>query len=67
MSFQAYCFKCEKTVTAFPVDEDEEFWSAVAENADVEVMHVSDNEDHRWRLNNQEKENLRKARREGGI
>jgi hypothetical protein len=67
MLFRAYCFKCEKTVSAFPVSKDEEFWSAVAENADVEVIHLTNDGDHRWKLNNQEKENLRKTRAKGLI
>jgi hypothetical protein len=68
-SFQVYCFKCEKTVTAFPCGlSEDEFWAALDKNGDVEVMRVGDNDgDHRWKLNGQEKAHLHKARAEGLI
>jgi hypothetical protein len=67
MNVQAYCFKCEKTVTALSILADGEFWSAIEKDADIEVMHTADDGDHRWKLNKQEKENLRKTRAEGHI
>lgn len=47
-------------MTALPLLGGDEFWRAVKDDAtDVEVMHVSADGDHRWKLNHQEKENLR--------
>jgi hypothetical protein len=43
------------------------FWSAIGIDGDVEVMHISDSGDHRWKLNRHEKENLRNARAKGSI
>jgi hypothetical protein len=67
MNFQAYCFKCEKRVTALSVLSDKEFWSALDKNAEIWVMHRGDDGDHRWKLIDSEKENLRRKRTEGHI
>ena len=67
MNVQAYCFKCEKRVTVLSILAENEFWAAIDKNTDVEVMHTADDGDHRWKLNNNEKEKLRKARTEGRI
>ncbi len=66
MLIQSHCFACEKTVHPVNLSEDA-FWSAIDDDGDVEVMHVSENGDHRWRLNRHEKENLRNARAKGLI
>jgi hypothetical protein len=62
---QAYCFKCEKTVSAHAIQSEKEFWSAIESDGDVEVIHVADDGDHRWKLNRREKENLRNTRAKG--
>lgn len=68
MLIQSYCFKCEKTMTINYINLSEaEFWAAIDCNGDIEVMHASNDGDHRWMLNNQEKENLRKTRAKGLI
>jgi hypothetical protein len=59
MSFQAYCFKCEKSVTAFPILGGAELQEALSKYAEIEVMHLSDAGDHQWKLNKYEKEHLR--------
>jgi hypothetical protein len=58
MSFLAYCFACERKVTAHTLLSADDVLAALNTGDDVEVMHVSDNGDHRWRLNWQEKGNL---------
>jgi hypothetical protein len=65
MNFQAYCFKCGKTVTVLSILAADEFWSAIDENTDIEVVHTADDGDHRWKLNEHEKKNLRKTKTEG--
>jgi hypothetical protein len=65
ISFQAYCFRCERTVIALPILTDVEFWSALNADADVEVMHIASDGDHRWNLIKQEKKNLRIERAKG--
>lgn len=60
MPFQAYCFKCEKSVTAFPILGGAELQQALSTDTEIEVMHFSDLDDHRWKLNKDEKEHLRK-------
>jgi hypothetical protein len=61
MTFQAYCPHCEKKVTAHTLLSGKEPKAALDNNGEVEVMHTAENGDHAWRLNNQEKENLRNA------
>jgi hypothetical protein len=58
MSFQAYCFRCEKSVTAFPVLGGAELQQALSIDAEIEVMHLSDAGDHQWKLNKLEKSHL---------
>ena len=65
ISFQAYCFRCEETVTASPILTDVDFWSALNADADIEVMHKASDGDHRWKLIKQEKTNLRIERAKG--
>jgi hypothetical protein len=67
MDLQAYCFQCEKKVTAFSGLPEDEFWLAVDRNFDIEVVHAADDGDHRWRLNDAQKKNLRKERAGGHI
>jgi hypothetical protein len=67
MNFQAYCFKCEKRVTALSLLADDEFWAAIDTNTEIEVMHTADEGDHRWKLNGHEKEKLRTDRAKGLI
>ena len=62
MNIQAYCLKCGKMVTALPVLPEDEFWPALDKDADIEVMHVSRHGDHRWRLTELQKDNLRRKR-----
>lgn len=61
MTFQAYCPYCEKKVTAMPLLSRSELKSTLDGNGDVNAMHTAENGYHTWRLNNQEKENLRNA------
>ena len=44
-----------------------ELWLALDSDADIEVMHIGEQGDHRWKLNHQEKEHLRKRKAEGSI
>jgi len=59
MTFLAYCFACEKRVSALTILDEEGLRQAADNDADIEVMHTSDKGDHRWMLNRQEKERLR--------
>ena len=61
MTFQANCPDCKKTVTALPLLGGNDPRLALDSDEDVEVMHTTENGDHRWSLNKQEKENLRDA------
>jgi hypothetical protein len=65
MTFQAYCYVCEKTVHAGTILSDEDLWQALESGADVEVMHVSDKGDHLWKLNREERANLLKNKTGG--
>lgn len=65
MNFQAYCFACEKKVSALTILDKAGLWQALDSGADIEVMHTSDKGDHRWKLNREEREHLRKIRAEG--
>jgi hypothetical protein len=67
MTFQAYCPECEKKVTAITMLDGDVLWQSLDSGADVEVMHTTEKGDHRWKLNNYEKENLRKKKAEGLI
>jgi hypothetical protein len=58
MSFVAYCFICEKKVTADTLLDAPKLLVALANHYDVEVMHTSDRGDHRWKLNRDEKARL---------
>jgi hypothetical protein len=42
MNFQAYCFACEKRVSALTILDKEGLWKALDSGADIEVMHTSD-------------------------
>jgi hypothetical protein len=58
MKFQAYCPYCESKVTAYTALAGNELRLALDSKGDIQVMHTT-NVDHQWKLNNQEKENLR--------
>jgi hypothetical protein len=58
VSFVAYCFRCEKKVTAHTLLDAPKLLVALANHYDVEVMHTSDSGDHRWKLNREEKARL---------
>jgi len=58
MSFVAYCFRCEKKVTAHTLLDAAKLLVALANEYDVEVVHTADSGDHRWKLNQQEKATL---------
>jgi hypothetical protein len=61
MTFLAYCFACEKRVSALTILDKEGLRAALVNGASIEVMHTSDKgEDHRWKLNREERERLRK-------
>jgi hypothetical protein len=65
MTFLAYCPCCEIKVTALPVLGGDNFWLAVKNNEVVEVVRLAGNGYHRWKLNNQEKENLWNMKAQG--
>jgi hypothetical protein len=46
---------------------EDDFWSAIDENIEIEVMHTVDDGDHHWTLNEHEKEKLRTDRAKGLI
>jgi hypothetical protein len=62
MNFQAYCYACEKKVSALTILDEAGLWQALDDGADIEVMHTSDKGDHRWRLNREERERLGRIR-----
>jgi hypothetical protein len=43
---------------------DTKFWAAIDNDAEVEVLHIAGDGDHRWNLNHYEKEHLRKRHAE---
>ncbi len=60
MTFQAYCFVCEKKVAALTLLGRNKVKLALDNDGDVEVMHTTENHvDHKWKLNSREKDNLR--------
>ena len=63
MTLQAYCPFCEKTVAAEPMLGGNDLRLALADNAEIEVMHG----DHVWNLNDQDKEHLRNAKAKGTV
>ena len=46
MSFVAYCFICEKKVTAHTLLDAASLLSALSNDDNIEVMHTSENGDH---------------------
>jgi hypothetical protein len=62
-TIQAYCFRCEKTVSAYFLLSANDLSQALRTNEDIEVMHSAEDGDHRWRLNYEEKQKLREARK----
>jgi hypothetical protein len=58
MFFVVYCFRCEKKASAHTLLDAARLLLALANDDDVEVMHLSDNGEHRWKLNRQEKAKL---------
>jgi hypothetical protein len=67
MILQAYCPECERKVTAMTLLHVDVLWQSLDSGADIEVMHTTEKGDHRWKLNNYERENLRKKKAEGLI
>jgi hypothetical protein len=65
MTFHAYCPYCETKVGAVTLLGGDELKAALISDADIEVMHLSNNGDHQWKLIKQEKKNLRKTVSEG--
>jgi len=59
ISFLALCPKCNQQVTATPLFTRAEAKEALSTGAELEVMHATDS-DHRWYLDEQERENLRR-------
>jgi hypothetical protein len=59
MHLLAYCPHCESRITANTVLGGDDLELAMASSANVEVMHFT-GIDHRWKLSNQEKDNLRR-------
>jgi hypothetical protein len=63
----AFCPACKKRVTVLPILSEIEFWQALDNDQEIEVMHVSENGDHRWNVTNRDKRNLRNARARGSL
>jgi hypothetical protein len=61
MIFLARCPHCGTEVTAITILDDQAIKEALATDADIEAMHPTDaSDDHAWKLNTEEKANLRK-------
>lgn len=58
MSLETYCFRCDKSVKARTILGFDQILASVHSDEDVEVMHISDHGDHRWKLSAAEKEHL---------
>jgi hypothetical protein len=59
MNFSTHCVECKICVMASTTLDADELVSALEDNAEVEVFHVSDNHsDHRWMLDEEEKHHL---------
>lgn len=66
MTLQSYCPFCNKTVAAEPLLGGKDLRLALADNAEIEVMHSTETHgDHVWNLNDQDKEHLRNAKAKG--
>jgi len=57
--FLAFCPECKQQVTATALFTRAEAKEALTTGAELEVMHATDS-DHRWYLDEQERENLRR-------
>ena len=59
MQFRAYCPFCEHEATVLTILENGFLKRALANDEDVEVMHLSKaQQDHRWLLNKYEKQKI---------
>ena len=54
----ALCPVCKRRLTVLPVLSEKELWKAVDNDQEIEVMHPSENGDHRWKLTDRDKQNL---------
>jgi hypothetical protein len=62
-TIQAYCFRCEKTVSAHFLLSAIDLSQVLRIDEDIEVMHSAEDGDHRWKLTYEEKQKLREARK----
>lgn len=59
MNFSTHCTECNKCVMASTILGTDELLSALEDNAEIEVFHISDKQsDHRWKLDEEEKHHL---------
>jgi len=59
MTYNTNCPLCDKKVAAHTMLSDAELRQAFDTDADIEVMHLTENAgDHKWTLNQQEREHL---------
>lgn len=65
-SLRAFCPECKQEVTAHPLFTRLAAKEALSMVTDLYVMHTTDR-DHRWALNDQERENLRRRMDAGDV
>lgn len=62
----AYCEKCRKLVSVAPLFTKPQAFQAFQTGAALEVMHTAaSGGEHRWKLDNKDRENLRKSLSKG--
>lgn len=61
ITLQVQCIACNKTVTAYPLVNEDDLVAALKHKLDVRVMHVAPDKDHIWSLNLEDKQILSNA------
>lgn len=64
--FRAFCPECKQEVIAYPLFTRLGAKEALSTGTDLYVLHTTDR-DHRWALNEQERENLRRRLEAGDV
>lgn len=63
----AFCPTRKRRLTVLHVLSENEFWQTVDNGQEIEVMHLSESGDHRWKLTERDKRNLLNARARGSL
>jgi hypothetical protein len=63
----ALCPVCKRRLTVLPVLSEKKFWRALDNDEEIEVMHLSESGDHRWKLTDRDKQNVLNAKARGSL